>query len=138
MLPGSGRLSRLLPSSSSISMKMTQKFSVLSSSSSNTIISDPVNNYMRPKPGHKLQFISPPKLVTARYFSSDPNDEPAYPVGDESTGGPAPIVPSTVTVPEDWPVLPIVAVNRHPVFPKFIKIVEVNDTKLIEILRRKV
>ena len=29
-------------------------------------------------------------------------------------------------------------VNRHPVFPKFIKIVEVNDTKLIEILRRKV
>ena len=77
MLPGSGRLSRLLPSSSSISMKMTQKFSVLSSSS-NTIISDQVNNYMRPKPGHKLQFISPPKLVTARYFSSDPNDEPAY------------------------------------------------------------
>ena len=43
-----------------------------------------------------------------------------------------------MTVPEDWPVLPIVAVNRHPVFPKFIKIVEVNDAKLIEILRRKV
>ena len=27
---------------------------------------------------------------------------------------------------------------RHPVFPKFIKIVEINDTKLIEIIRRKV
>ena len=35
-------------------------------------------------------------------------------------------VPSTVTVPDVWPVVPIVAVNRHPVFPKFIKIVEVS------------
>ena len=70
--------------------------------------------------------------------------------------GEAPIVPSTVTVPEEWPIVPIVAVNRwelhpgttnywkyviyfrHPVFPKFIKIVEINDTKLIEIIRRKV
>ena len=34
--------------------------------------------------------------------------------------------------------VPIVAVNRHPVFPKFIKIVEVNEPKLIEIIRRKV
>ena len=65
-------------------------------------------------------------------------------------------MPSTVTVPEEWPIVPIVAVNRwelhpgttnywkyviyfrHPVFPKFIKIVEINDTKLIEIIRRKV
>ena len=30
------------------------------------------------------------------------------------------------------------AVNRHPVFPKFIKIVEISDPKLIEIIRRKV
>ena len=28
--------------------------------------------------------------------------------------------------------------NRHPVFPKFIKIVEVTDPKLVGILRRKV
>ena len=65
-------------------------------------------------------------------------------------------MPSTVTIPEEWPIVPIVAVNRwelhpgttnywkyviyfrHPVFPKFIKIVEINDTKLIEIIRRKV
>ena len=43
-----------------------------------------------------------------------------------------------MTIPDEWPVLPIVAVNRHPVFPKFIKIVEINDPKLIEIIRRKV
>ena len=43
-----------------------------------------------------------------------------------------------MTIPEEWPILPIVAVNRHPVFPKFIKIVEINDQKLIDIIRRKV
>ena len=43
-----------------------------------------------------------------------------------------------MTIPDDWPILPIVAVNRHPVFPKFIKIVEISDPKLIEIIRRKV
>ena len=47
-------------------------------------------------------------------------------------------VPSTVTVPDVWPVLPIIAVNRHPVFPKFIKIIEINDHNLMEIVRRKV
>ena len=41
-------------------------------------------------------------------------------------------------MPDVWPVVPIIAVNRHPVFPKFIKIIEVNDPKLIEIVRRKV
>jgi Lon-like ATP-dependent protease len=29
-------------------------------------------------------------------------------------------------------------VNRHPVFPKFIKIVEVTNKRLVDILRRKV
>jgi len=47
-------------------------------------------------------------------------------------------VPATQTVPDIWPVVPIVAVNRHPVFPKFIKIIEVSDPKLVKILRRKV
>ena len=56
----------------------------------------------------------------------------------EIAEGEGPVVPSTVTVPDEWPMVPIVAVNRHPVFPKFIKIVEVNEPKLIEIIRRKV
>ena len=47
-------------------------------------------------------------------------------------------VPSTVTVPDVWPILPIIAVNRHPVFPKFIKIIEIQDENLMEIVRRKV
>lgn len=34
--------------------------------------------------------------------------------------------------------VPIIAVNRQPVFPKFIKIVEVTDKRLMDIVRRKV
>ena len=47
-------------------------------------------------------------------------------------------IPSTETVPDSWPSVPVIAVNRHPVFPKFIKIVELNDQKLVDIVRRKV
>ena len=42
------------------------------------------------------------------------------------------------SVPDEWPILPIIAVNKHPVFPKFIKIVEVTNPNLMDILRRKV
>ena len=50
----------------------------------------------------------------------------------------APGVPVTQSVPESWPIVPIIAVNKHPVFPKFIKIVEVTNPTLMDILRRKV
>lgn len=81
-----------------------------------------------------------------RPFSGDPSSS----VGggddgdDGSDGGPFPTpdggppVPATQTVPDHWPVVPVIAVNKHPVFPKFIKIVEVTDEKLMAILRRKV
>ncbi len=47
-------------------------------------------------------------------------------------------MPATQTIPENWPVVPVIAINRHPVFPKFIKIVEVTDERLVTLLRRKV
>lgn len=34
-------------------------------------------------------------------------------------------LPATMTVPEYWPNLPVIAINRNPVFPRFIKIIEV-------------
>ena len=34
-------------------------------------------------------------------------------------------LPATMTVPETWPSVPIIAINRNPVFPRFIKIIEV-------------
>ena len=45
-----------------------------------------------------------------------------------------PIMPgaalSAMNVPEDFPHVPIIAVNRSPVFPKFIKMIEVRPTTL--------
>ena len=50
----------------------------------------------------------------------------------------SPGLPATQTVPDIWPIVPVIALNKHPVFPKFIKIVEVSDPKLMTILRRKI
>ncbi|KAL7631003.1 UNVERIFIED_CONTAM: hypothetical protein RMT77_018706 [Armadillidium vulgare] len=47
-------------------------------------------------------------------------------------------LPATMTIPEIWPKVPVIAINRNPVFPKFLKLIEVSDPHLIEILRRKV
>uniref|UniRef100_H3B5F1 Lon protease homolog n=1 Tax=Latimeria chalumnae TaxID=7897 RepID=H3B5F1_LATCH len=41
-------------------------------------------------------------------------------------------------VPEVFPNVPLIAVSRNPVFPRFIKIIEVKNQKLAELLRRKV
>jgi len=86
----------------------------------------------------QLKYVAP-SITSSRYFSSNPNDNDEPPIFDaEATGAAPPPVPSTVTVPDVWPIVPIIAVNRHPVFPKFIKIIEINDAKLMEIVRRKV
>lgn len=45
---------------------------------------------------------------------------------------------STLQVPEHWPQLPVIAINRNPVFPKFIKIIEITDPQLMNLIRRKV
>merc|ERR1719234_2371112 len=90
-----------------------------------------------------LSLQRPAQLASIfRHCSSNSNDPPES-LGEyiqvEGTGeNVTSQVPSTVTIPDVWPVVPIVAVNRHPVFPKFIKIVEVTDPRLMEILRRKV
>lgn len=38
---------------------------------------------------------------------------------------------TTMTVPEIWPTVPLIAVSRNPVFPKFIKIIEVSHCLLL-------
>lgn len=35
-------------------------------------------------------------------------------------------LPATVVVPEHWPNVPLIAVSRNPVFPRFIKLLEVS------------
>ena len=34
-------------------------------------------------------------------------------------------LPAAITVPDEWPDVPIIVINRNPVFPRFIKIIEV-------------
>lgn len=36
-------------------------------------------------------------------------------------------LPATVAIPEVWPYLPVIAVTRNPVFPRFMKILEVTS-----------
>lgn len=39
-------------------------------------------------------------------------------------------LPATMVVPEIWPNVPVIAINRNPVFPRFIKIIEVSFYQL--------
>lgn len=41
-------------------------------------------------------------------------------------------------VPEKFPIVPLIPVSRHPLFPKFIKMLEVTNKDLMELIRRKV
>uniref|UniRef100_A0A182Q276 Lon protease homolog, mitochondrial n=1 Tax=Anopheles farauti TaxID=69004 RepID=A0A182Q276_9DIPT len=47
-------------------------------------------------------------------------------------------LPATVAIPEVWPHLPVIATKRNPVFPRFMKILEVTNPMLIDLIRRKV
>uniref|UniRef100_UPI00358F8E55 lon protease homolog, mitochondrial n=1 Tax=Myxine glutinosa TaxID=7769 RepID=UPI00358F8E55 len=45
---------------------------------------------------------------------------------------------ATMVVPEVFPNVPVLAVTRNPVFPRFVKIIEVKSPRLMELLRQKV
>lgn len=51
--------------------------------------------------------------------------------GEQDGSGPViHTLPATMTVPEVWPTVPVIAINRNPVFPRFIKIIEVCNREL--------
>ncbi|TKR63399.1 hypothetical protein L596_027235 [Steinernema carpocapsae] len=86
--------------------------------------------------------------VPRRFFSSNANDNSGDPTGGAAADlhdkehillDDGPMTPSTITVPENWPNVPMIAINRYPLFPGFIKKVDiVADENLKELLRRKV
>nr|XP_019936132.1 PREDICTED: lon protease homolog, mitochondrial [Paralichthys olivaceus] len=78
-------------------------------------------------------------------FSGEDGGESAGSGGEESGGdggvpysGPQMTALTTMMVPEVFPNVPLIAVSRNPVFPRFIKIIEVKNKALMELLRRKV
>ncbi|XP_038130551.1 lon protease homolog, mitochondrial [Cyprinodon tularosa] len=79
-------------------------------------------------------------------FSGEDGGDSAASGGDEAGGGDgeAPYSEAQMTaltpmlVPEVFPNVPLIAVSRNPVFPRFIKIIEVKNKALMELLRTKV
>uniref|UniRef100_A0A3Q2PI72 Lon peptidase 1, mitochondrial n=1 Tax=Fundulus heteroclitus TaxID=8078 RepID=A0A3Q2PI72_FUNHE len=80
-------------------------------------------------------------------FSGEDGGDNASSGGDEPGGGgdgEAPYSEAQMTaltpmmVPEVFPNVPLIAVSRNPVFPRFIKIIEVKNKALMDLLRTKV
>ncbi|PNJ18372.1 LONP1 isoform 7 [Pongo abelii] len=67
-------------------------------------------------------------------------EEGAGGAGGNAGGGEGPVITALtpMTIPDVFPHLPLIAITRNPVFPRFIKIIEVKNKKLVELLRRKV
>ncbi|KAI2588133.1 lon peptidase 1, mitochondrial, partial [Homo sapiens] len=67
-------------------------------------------------------------------------EEGAGGAGGSAGAGEGPVITALtpMTIPDVFPHLPLIAITRNPVFPRFIKIIEVKNKKLVELLRRKV
>lgn len=64
------------------------------------------------------------------------NDDDYSHHGDEPYSPPQ--LPAAVVVPEVWPHVPVIAISKNIVFPRFIKLIEITNLQLIELIRRKV
>nr|KAF7423729.1 hypothetical protein H0235_009012 [Vespula pensylvanica] len=74
------------------------------------------------------------KLFSTKKSDRDPpNDNDPEQSEDYSA-----TLPATVVVPEVWPHVPVIAISRNPVFPRFIKLIELSNPILIDLIRRKV
>ncbi|VDP90532.1 unnamed protein product, partial [Echinostoma caproni] len=73
-----------------------------------------------------------------------PADAPTPGSGSEGTAPPpeSPAHPqlalSTQNVPDTFPLVPVIAITGAPLFPKFVKMIEITDERLINLLRRKI
>ncbi|XP_012223862.2 lon protease homolog, mitochondrial isoform X1 [Linepithema humile] len=79
-----------------------------------------------------------PAVVSVRFFATKRySDPPSDGNGEQPADYPASL-PATVVVPEVWPHVPVIAINRNPVFPRFIKLIEISNPILIDLIRRKI
>lgn len=71
-----------------------------------------------------------------RLYSTGNKDDPPEDEPDVKVEPPlfSSQLPATVAVPEVWPQVPVIAINRNPVFPKFIKLLEVRSSIIFNIL----
>lgn len=73
-------------------------------------------------------FVAVPRQVASvRLFTTgNKDDDPPEEVDVKETPLFSSTLPATVAVPEVWPQVPVIAINRNPVFPRFIKLIEVS------------
>ncbi|XP_031848707.1 lon protease homolog, mitochondrial isoform X2 [Nomia melanderi] len=78
--------------------------------------------------------VIPIRSFATKKFSDrePPSENDGDPLEDPTS------LPATVVVPEVWPHVPVIAVNRNPVFPRFIKLIEISNPVLMDLIRRKV
>ncbi|XP_049820710.1 lon protease homolog, mitochondrial isoform X2 [Aethina tumida] len=74
-------------------------------------------------------------LTGVRFYVSKESDDEHRGNSEEHFN---PQLPATVAVPDVWPHVPVIAINRNIVFPRFIKLIELTNPQLIELIRRKV
>ncbi|VDM34526.1 unnamed protein product [Hydatigera taeniaeformis] len=67
------------------------------------------------------------------------SDSGASPTGNNPSDMPSqhPFALSTQNIPEIFPCVPIIPIAGHPLFPKFVKMLEITDQSLMELIRRK-
>ena len=97
--------------------------------SSNTIISKRfVQNNLSGL--HLNKFISPTSsLLIKKFCTKNETDEELNIEESENPEYSQNHLPATVAIPEVWPHLPVIATKRNPVFPRFMKILEVSIKK---------
>lgn len=72
--------------------------------------------------------------------NQDKKDDGADVVVDEQSGvkvDPSQGALAQVMVPDVFPEVPIIPVHRNPVFPRFVKMIEITDKNLVELIRFK-
>ncbi|XP_043647170.1 lon protease homolog, mitochondrial isoform X1 [Drosophila teissieri] len=90
----------------------------------------------------RLQRFHGANLMVQRFYSRkrDDSDEDlmSESQGPELMSDRDPQLPATVAVPDVWPHVPLLAMRKNPLFPRFMKIVEVSNPIIMDLLRRKV
>ncbi|EDW35332.1 GL20881 [Drosophila persimilis] len=99
-----------------------------------------LSKYFSDKVTRLERFNGATMVMAQRFYSrrrDDPDDKKA-PAGPEGPSERDSHLPATVVVPDVWPHVPLLAMRKNPLFPRFMKIVEVSNPIVMDLLRRKV
>ncbi|XP_017127654.1 lon protease homolog, mitochondrial isoform X1 [Drosophila elegans] len=89
----------------------------------------------------RLQRFHGANLLVQRFYSRNRDDSDEDMMENQNPvlmSDRDPQLPATVAVPDVWPHVPLLAMRKNPLFPRFMKIVEVSNPIIMDLLRRKV